>query len=37
VGFAESREVFYENMKALECDFEKLKEGEFRFLDLLTV
>jgi KaiC/GvpD/RAD55 family RecA-like ATPase len=37
-SFAESREVFYENMKALGCDFEKLEEeGKFRFLDFLTV
>ena len=37
-SFAESREVFLENMKALGCDFERLEgEGKFRFLDLLTV
>jgi len=37
-SFAESREFFYENMKALGLYFEKLEEeGKFRFLDLLTV
>jgi KaiC/GvpD/RAD55 family RecA-like ATPase len=37
-SFAESREVFYDNMKALGYDFEKLEEeGKFRFLDFLTV
>jgi circadian clock protein KaiC len=37
-SFAESREVFYENMESLGFYFRKLEEeGKFRFLDLLTV
>jgi KaiC/GvpD/RAD55 family RecA-like ATPase len=37
-SFAEDREAFYRNMKALGLDFERLeKEGRFSFLDLVTV
>jgi len=37
-SFAEDRETFYHNMKALGFDFERLeKEGRFCFLDLVTV
>jgi circadian clock protein KaiC len=36
-SFAESREVFYENMKALGFYLGRLEEEEFRFLNLLTV
>jgi circadian clock protein KaiC len=38
VSFAEDKEAFYRNMRALGFDFEKLeKEGLFSFLDMLTV
>jgi KaiC/GvpD/RAD55 family RecA-like ATPase len=38
VSFAEDREQFYRNMRALGFDFEKLeREGLFSFLDMLTV
>jgi circadian clock protein KaiC len=38
VGFAEDKEQFYRNMRALGFDFERLeKEGQFSFLDMLTV
>lgn len=38
VSFAESRETFFENMRTLGLDFERLeKENKFRFIDMLTV
>jgi circadian clock protein KaiC len=38
VSFAEDKDQFYRNMKALGLDFERLeKEGLFSFLDMLTV
>ena len=38
VSFAENRETFFENMKKLSMDFEKLEqEGKFRFLDYATI
>jgi len=38
VSFAEDKEQFYKNMRALGLDFERLeKEGLFSFLDMLTV
>jgi len=38
VSFAEDREQFYRNTRALGLDFEKLeREGHFSFLDMLTV
>jgi circadian clock protein KaiC len=38
VSFAEDKDQFYGNMKALGLDFERLeREGQFSFLDMLTV
>ncbi|MEM3703344.1 MAG: ATPase domain-containing protein [Candidatus Bathyarchaeia archaeon] len=38
VSFAESKDVFYENMGGFGFNFKKIEEsGKFRFLDLLTV
>jgi KaiC/GvpD/RAD55 family RecA-like ATPase len=38
VSFAEDRETFYENMRQLGLDFERLeREGRFRFLSLMPV
>ncbi|MEM3551762.1 MAG: ATPase domain-containing protein [Candidatus Bathyarchaeia archaeon] len=38
VSLAESRDSFYENMKAFGYDFKRLEsKGRFRFLDMLTV
>jgi KaiC/GvpD/RAD55 family RecA-like ATPase len=38
VSFAEDKEQFYRNMRALGLDFERLeREGSFSFLDMLTV
>jgi circadian clock protein KaiC len=38
VGFAEDKDQFYRNMRALGLDFERLeREGLFSFLDMLTV
>jgi circadian clock protein KaiC len=38
VGFAEDKDRFYGNMRALGFDFERLeREGLFSFLDMLTV
>jgi len=38
VGFAEDKEQFYRNMRALGLDFERLeRDGLFSFLDMLTV
>jgi len=37
VSFAEDKEQFYRNMRALGLDFERLeREGLFSFLDVLT-
>jgi len=38
VSFAESRDVFFSNMRSFGFEFERLeKEGRFKFLDMVTV